>query len=345
MKSFKSTKAISLKIICVCIFLNFILVSCAPNGGGTSHTETFPVRTQMPPTESPFAETQTSPNESPTPIETPIPEETSTPIKTPTPAEKLSVYEDYWFNQLSEREKGLYNTILQKIMAHEDYYVSTKVFSRDEIMKVRTALEKERPELNLYVFSEDDYDAENDSQGENIYGVKYWYRDIVRLNEHKPYDFSKIQKEIDSINAKCDDIISRMPENISVYEKYEYLALQLADMADYYWDDQATDVSFIYLSGPFLQQRAICNSYTSAYQYLCKRANLWCIFIYDAVQAHAYNMIKLDTGFYYVDITWCDQEDGSFDYSYFALTQEQVLKDHTPEEEAPQGASIPVSKQ
>lgn len=251
-------------------------------------------------------------------------------------------YEDYWFDQLSPRQQDLYKTLLEKIEEQQEYYVSCKEFSYDEITQVRVALEKEHPELNLYVFSEDDYDPVNDVDGNNVFGVNYSYRDMV--HDYREFDFVAIQKDIDLINVMCDDIISKMPLNLSAYGKYEYLALELAGMADYCFSETDQDRSFIYLTGPFLYDLAICNSYSASYQYLCKRADLWCIFVYDAIMPHAYNMIKLETGLYYVDITWCDQGNmADFDYSYFAITQEQMEIDHTPEKSAPQGSNIPIS--
>jgi len=259
------------------------------------------------------------------------------------PEHGMYAYEDYWYSQLSRRQQALYRLLLEKIEAQEEHYVSCEAFSYDEITEVRRALEKERPELNLYVFSADDYDPVNDWEGNNIFGVRYSYRDMAHPGEEE-YDFAAIQKEIDLIGAMCDEMIAEMPSGGSIYEKYEYLALKLAGIADYYYSETDTDQEFIYITGPFLHKRAICNSYAAAYQYLCKKADLWCLFVYDGVLPHAYNMIKLETGLYFVDITWCVQNGVDFDYRYFAVTQDQIEIDHAPEKSAPKASNIPISK-
>ena len=79
---------------------------------------------------------------------------------------------------------------------------------------------------------------------------------------------------------------------------------------------------------------SICQGYASGFEYLCRKANLWCTQVSGVSQdtAHAWNLVKLESGTYHVDWTWADA-DGNTPLdpawqSYFMLTQEEILLDH-----------------
>ncbi len=60
--------------------------------------------------------------------------------------------------------------------------------------------------------------------------------------------------------------------------------------------------------GALIGGRAVCEGYACAYYLLCKEANLWCAYRDGLPEGvgHGWNMIKLDSGIYNVDVTWSD---------------------------------------
>ena len=61
---------------------------------------------------------------------------------------------------------------------------------------------------------------------------------------------------------------------------------------------------------------------------------MWCTQVSGVSQdtAHAWNLVKLESGTYHIDVTWADA-DGNTPLdpawqSYFMLTQEEILLDH-----------------
>ena len=79
---------------------------------------------------------------------------------------------------------------------------------------------------------------------------------------------------------------------------------------------------------------AICQGYSTAFEYLCRKANLWCKQVSGVSQgvSHAWNLVKLKGGTYHVDVTWADSDlNLTLDEGwqrYFMLTQTEILEDH-----------------
>lgn len=68
--------------------------------------------------------------------------------------------------------------------------------------------------------------------------------------------------------------------------------------------------------------------------YLCQKANLWCKTV-EGISggnfSHMWNIVKLESGTYHLDITWSDGAGlpCSPEWNkYFMLTQEEILIDH-----------------
>ena len=79
---------------------------------------------------------------------------------------------------------------------------------------------------------------------------------------------------------------------------------------------------------------AICQGYATGFEYLCRKANLWCTQVSGSSQgmSHAWNLVKLESGTYHVDVTWADDDqnvplDAGWQ-RYFMLAQDEILVDH-----------------
>lgn len=93
--------------------------------------------------------------------------------------------------------------------------------------------------------------------------------------------------------------------------------------------------------GCLVEGKSVCEGYSKAFGMLCDMAGIQCIPVLGKAndgetEAHMWNKVQLDNEWYNVDITWDDpvSEIGR-DYignSYFGVTDEVILRDHTPEE-------------
>lgn len=114
----------------------------------------------------------------------------------------------------------------------------------------------------------------------------------------------KVRHDAELLDRVVKRIVRFMPQGLSTYDRYYYLAAVLSEQVSY--DLRPENCFSAY--GALIGGRAVCEGYTTAYYLLCREANLWCAYR-DGLpegQGHTWNMIKLDSGIYNVDVTWCD---------------------------------------
>ena len=105
------------------------------------------------------------------------------------------------------------------------------------------------------------------------------------------------------------DALSQVKSGMSDMEKalvlHDYLALNCVyDQANYAANTvPAVDYTAY---GALVDHLAVCQGYALAYQDLCNRAGLECIFVDSDAMAHAWNEVKIDGVWYHVDVTWDD---------------------------------------
>ena len=153
---------------------------------------------------------------------------------------------------------------------------------------------------------------------------------------------TSLNESADSIvgaaNTKCD----------SDYEKaafvHDFIVLNCtydADTFNKYLNNSNDGTSLAYTSyGCLVNRKAVCEGYSKAYKLILNRLNIECEVVSGTATNdmgmgnHAWNYIKLDDGYYLVDVTWDDPV--SFDGTqrkevrrdYFCLNSEMMSKDH-----------------
>ncbi len=87
--------------------------------------------------------------------------------------------------------------------------------------------------------------------------------------------------------------------------------------------------------GAIVQGRTVCEGYAEAFQYLLMRSGIQSFIINGSsinpstgtAEGHAWNAVKIDGKFYHVDLTWNDQESGTF-HAYFNQPTSVIEADH-----------------
>jgi hypothetical protein len=95
----------------------------------------------------------------------------------------------------------------------------------------------------------------------------------------------------------------------------------------------------------FLGEKTVCQGYACAAQYLLHACGIDSAIVTGTGQgqAHAWNLVKLDGDYYYMDVTWGATDytgavnaiKRGINYGYLNITTEELLSNHTPEVDFP----------
>ena len=253
---------------------------------------------------------------------------------------KLSTDRYYAYAHLNEEEQQLYRRIYNLVIEHE-HDKEIKVMQEDSIEKVWNCVLYDNPEF-FYVsgFTTVEY-SNNLGKLDGIgFLVNYTMSD-EEIAEH--------QKNIELVT---NEIIFNSPTTDD-YEKIKYLYDYLIQTTEY--DEEAyakhllnenIDTAFNVVS-VFEDHVTVCTGYAKAFQYLCNQMNIPCTFISGTAnnnivnEGHAWNLVKADGDWYFVDVTWgdssfqstsgLDMDDTYTNYSYLLVPSEDIDKTHTTE--------------
>ena len=139
--------------------------------------------------------------------------------------------------------------------------------------------------------------------------------------------------------ANVESLLDGLPAG-SDYDKELYLHDRLIERTEYDSDYEEQQSAFSVV----MEGRGVCAGYAFAFQYLLMRAGIESYYVVGQSygENHAWNLVKVDGQWYYVDPTWddprllLDEETGetgqspySPHYAYFNITTAMLQEDHT----------------
>lgn len=238
----------------------------------------------------------------------------------------------YAYERLTEAGKTLYVellTIMQNLAA--DVIVSTT--SDDAIEQVFDYVMADHPEI-FYV---DGYHYTNYTI-DNV---------ITKISFTGNYTCSKEQAEAKKvqINEAVNRCLANAPSSEDDYYAIKYIYDYLITNTEY--DVEAPDNQNI--CSVFLNGRSVCNGYAKAAQLLLNKLGIDCTLVTGTVDTknskgvrHAWNLVKCNNAYYYVDVTWGDSSyqttNGesadatklpTINYDYLNVTTSDILRNHT----------------
>lgn len=156
-------------------------------------------------------------------------------------------------------------------------------------------------------------DADYETHYSQIYNAYFDpYKDANTRTDNSSLTPDDVKKAADLQDHIIKRIVRLMPEGLSTYDKYYYLAAVLCEHVLY--DDRPANCFNAF--GALVCGKAVCEGYTAAYMLLCREADLWCAYR-DGMSNHTWNMVKLDSGIYNVDVTWCDGESNTVSPAWY----------------------------
>ena len=251
------------------------------------------------------------------------------------------------YQKLNGKQRQIYKKIKKTIENFEPLKLPKKYKLKD-IRSASKALFNDYPLFNEYA----DYGYRKYTIPEITYyefftdGSHKLMGKLVRTEKQMKTLKRKVNQYTKKVDKYADMIVKGMPSGISTIDKYRYLAACLCYITKYN-NTAANNTDKYYLpleSCPIKHRKAwsydaaftygacVCEGYALAYNYLCRKANLYCIDVSGLLgeEAHAWNLVKLDKGTYYVDVTWMDSSVPNTEgwYKHFMKTQSELLEDN-----------------
>ncbi|MCM1047976.1 MAG: hypothetical protein NC433_06085 [Clostridiales bacterium] len=235
----------------------------------------------------------------------------------------------YAYNNLTNEEQTVYVEILHSLLEfEEDTELST--LNSDVVPRIFQCVLNDNPEI-FYV---------------NGYSyTTYTLADIPKkLTFTATYimDRAAAEEKQILIDGYVNQCLSGIPQEADEYETVKYIYEYLIEHTEY--DSAAEDSQNI--CSVFIDGKSVCQGYAKATQYLLQRAGISATLVLGKVssgEGHAWNLVKIDGNWYYVDTTWGDasyrtqsgdeafpkQQVPVINYDYLCVTTEQIDKTHT----------------
>ena len=181
---------------------------------------------------------------------------------------------------------------------------------------------------------------------EIFYATGYTYTKYSRGDRTVGIDFAgtyslpreEAVNKAEEIRGRASEWLSDIPSDASEYDKVKAVYEKIIFFTDY--DLNASDNQNI--ASVFLGNSSVCQGYAKATQYLLNHLGVMCTLVQGTVdtgEAHAWNLVRVDGDYYYVDTTWGDasyrMEDGSgqeelpeINYDYLCVTTQELLRTH-----------------
>ena len=156
-------------------------------------------------------------------------------------------------------------------------------------------------------------------------------------------EFNYTVDDIDSaeavVRSVSDEIIAGIDPSAGDYEKVKYVFDYIINSTDY--DTSLSSEQSMY--SVLVDGRGVCAGYSKAAQYLLNQLGVECAYISGSTQGerHAWNLVKVNGEYYYLDVTWGEQSftnsagGSSPYYGLFCCTSEELFRTHTLDGDIP----------
>lgn len=226
-----------------------------------------------------------------------------------------NTFSSYGYNQLDENMKQIYTDIKDAWMNLEPS-VTTKKAEPSDVNAIMMNILRDYP---IIFWVNEKYTYRN-----NITGT-------TTINFEYTMDKQQATQYVSELNDKTALLLQDISPSLSDFEKSVIAHDKLIEAVSYDRDAEFQDQAY----GAIVKEKAACQGYSKAYQLLLLKMGIDSVIVFgQANEPHAWNLVKLDNDYYFVDVTFDDRELSSggnyLSREYLFLTDEQSIKTHTP---------------
>lgn len=218
--------------------------------------------------------------------------------------------EEYpYYQMLSENQQSVYRQIYANAQNLTEKFAPEKTVSASDVKTVFEAVIGDHPEM---FWLETGYSSKYLANGQCV---------EIDLKYNSTADDLESAKQ--RFDAAAQNLITGAASLDSNYEKEKYVHDALASAVTY---DLTADMNQSAYSA-LVNGKSVCAGYARAYQYLLQQLGIPCYYCtgYSGGD-HAWNIVKLEDGYYNVDVTWDDA--AAIRYDYFNKTDADFASTH-----------------
>ena len=228
--------------------------------------------------------------------------------------------ECFAYQQLVSEERVVYDQILNCILEHEDVItVSTK--DTQILEKAYACVMADYGGL----FWVSGYQYNTYSNMDQVIGLEFAPNYLYSKDET-----TELQRQVDAVVTEW---LSDLSADADDYTKSKYVFELLIDRVDYVKESENNQN----ILSIFLNQQTVCQGYADATQYLLQQLGIQATVITGQANGenHAWNLVRLDGEYYYIDTTWgnskylsADETKKRMNYAYLNATTQDLLSTH-----------------
>lgn len=218
--------------------------------------------------------------------------------------------EEYpYYQMLSENQQSVYRQIYANAQNLTEKFAPEKTVSASDVKIAFEAVIGDHPEM---FWLETGYSSKYLANGQCV---------EIDLKYNSTADDLESAKQ--RFDAAAQNLITGAASLDSNYEKEKYVHDALASAVTY---DLTADMNQSAYSA-LVNGKSVCAGYARAYQYLLQQLGIPCYYCtgYSGGD-HAWNIVKLEDGYYNVDVTWDDA--AAIRYEYFNKTDADFASTH-----------------
>lgn len=227
----------------------------------------------------------------------------------------------YYYEALETEEQLVYSEMYYAITNREKVYLTT--VDASVLDKLYQCVLSDHPEI----FYNEGYVTIKQGTNNSILGLSFVGQYPIEEAEQQ-----KRQQEMDKVIKEClAGVDAQWDEYTKVKYVYEYLIRHTT------YDLNSLDNQNIY--SVFANGTSVCQGYAKATQYLLNELGIECSLVAGKAKgsSHAWNLVKVDGEYYYLDTTWGDvdyqevegeEEISTVNYEYFLINTKQLELTH-----------------